>query len=152
MQEKQTVDEKLNKLQNENDDLKSQIERNKSEFRKNAKQLKEKSQEIQNLKRENHDLKVQINLYKSDVSKKETKLKEVENEKNDFQEQNKKLKNYSQKEKERLEAELSDQKTKETKYIKLQKKLAMECSMLTEEIAKLKKRPGRKCLVLLVII
>ena len=149
MQEKQTVDEKLNKLQNENDDLKSQIERNKSEFRKNAKQLKEKNQEIQNLKRENHDLKVQINLYKSDVSKKETKLKEVENEKNDFQEQNKKLKNYSQKEKERLEAELSDQKYK---YIKLQKKLAMECSMLTEEIAKLKKRPGRKCLVLLVII
>ena len=152
MQEKKTVGEKLKKLQNENGDLKSQIESKQSEFQKHASQLKKKRQKIEDLKKENKDLKDQRAKYESEVNEKETKFKEVESEKNYFQEQNKELKNYSQKEKEKLEAELSDQKTKEIKYVQMLRKLEKECSMLKEEIVKLKKRPGRKCLVLSVII
>ena len=129
----------VQKLQKENDNLKSQIETHKSDFNKEV--LKHKNDvtlKIQNQEKEIQDLKDKIKKYTSD-------LKEVEKEKIKFQQQNEQLKNYSEKEKEGkkiLEAELSDHKTKTAKHIEELQKKAMECS----------ERPGRKCFFLFMII
>lgn len=129
----------VQKLQKENDNLKSQIETHKSDFNKEV--LKHKNDvtlKIQNQEKEIQDLKDKIKKYTSD-------LKEVEEEKIKFQQQNEQLKNYSEKEKEGkkiLEAELSDHKTKTAKHIEELQKKAMECS----------ERPGRKCFFLFMII
>ena len=129
----------VQKLQKENDSLKSQIETHKSDFNKEV--LKHKNDvtlKIQNQEKEIQDLKDKIKKYTSD-------LKEVEKEKIKFQQQNEQLKNYSEKEKEGkkiLEAELSDHKTKTAKHIEELQKKAMECS----------ERPGRKCFFLFMII
>lgn len=129
----------VQKLQEENDNLKSQIETHKSDFNKEV--LKHKNDvtlKIQNQEKEIQDLKDKIKKYTSD-------LKEVEKEKIKFQQQNEQLKNYSEKEKEGkkiLEAELSNHKTKTAKHIEELQKKATECS----------ERQGRKCFFLFMII